>query len=219
MSKRVVSSEPPIKIAFIGESSVGKSSLVMRLRENRFTECTESTIGAAFCTIRYPIPSSSTSSERPRHYHVWDTAGQERYSSLIPMYLSGASVIVMIYDITNRYSFERINQYWIPYMRNNLRMKDDETFPMLYLIGNKQDMVSKRQVSQAEGEQIAAEHGMGFSEVSAKTGDGSPIIMEKISKHVDDLILRQAENIKHDRNSMVDLTAPSGFRYLGCCGF
>lgn len=199
-------SEPPIKITFIGDAHVGKSSLVLRLTQERFSENTGSTIGAAFCTLRF----------KSRLYHIWDTAGQERYGSLVPLYLSGAAIIVIVYDISSRVSFERLTEYWIPFIRRNLRLGEDEAMPMLYLLGNKSDLGNKlRQVSKSEGEEFAKEHGMGFQESSAKTGDGSSTILTQISKHVEDLILTQADNVRLTRDEESIDTPSFGAQYCG----
>ena len=87
------------KVVFLGESSVGKSSIVIRFVRNEFLEVQEPTIGAAFFTKSIMLDKGNIKME------IWDTAGQERYRSLAPMYYRGAKVAFVVYDITNKDSF------------------------------------------------------------------------------------------------------------------
>ena len=195
-----------IKITIIGDPHVGKSSIVRRVTFDNFSENEKSTVGAAFCSKTY----------RNRKYHIWDTAGQERYSALVPLYLSGASIIILVYDVTCAFSFQRIGEYWLPYVRENLRLKADDPLPMMYLIGNKVDIADTipgaRAVSEKQGKELATEHEMGFVEVSARTGLNSDSIMEAIANYADQMILNQAENIQQLRrsSSVVNLAHQSG---------
>jgi len=201
----------PVKITFVGDAMVGKTSLVQRFTRDDFSETTCSTIGAAFVSMRFP----SKAANGGRSYHIWDTAGQERYNSLIPLYVSGAQVIVVVYDITNRYSFERIGTHWLNYIRQNLRLKDEDSLPMIYLLGNKRDLAkSKREVNEREAFDFAQHHDMGFLEVSAKTGEGAKEVFWNIAKHADDLVIRQADALKLSR---LDLESASEEPAGGCC--
>jgi small GTP-binding protein len=216
MSAKPIINLPPVKITFIGDASVGKTSIVSRIVREDFSEHTSSTIGAAFSSIKYSLYRGG----QERTYHVWDTAGQERYYSLIPLYLSGAQVIVIVYDITNRDSYTKVTSNWLPYIRKNLRLQDDEPMPMLYLIGNKIDLVDKmkkpRQVTIAEAAEFAKEHDMGFLEVSAKTGTNAKEVFRQIAIHVDNLLLQQAGTIQNERNT-VNLDVDCNASRIGSC--
>jgi len=96
-------------------------------------------------------------------FEIWDTAGQERYRSLAPMYYRGASAAVVVYDITNRGSFEGAIS-WI----TELQRRGDPNV-VLALAGNKADNESQRQVPKEEADAYAAENGIIFHETSAKT--------------------------------------------------
>lgn len=85
------------KVVLLGESAVGKSSLVLRFVKREFHEFQESTIGAAFLTQTVQINDDTTVK-----FEIWDTAGQERYHSLAPMYYRGAQAALVVYDITLR---------------------------------------------------------------------------------------------------------------------
>lgn len=209
---------PPIKITFIGETSVGKSSLVRRIVQGNYMENLGSTIGAAFCTLRHPDRKNG------RLYHFWDTAGQERYGALIPLYLSGSAIIVVVYDVTSRASFERIERYWIPFIRQNLRLREDDKMPMMFLIGNKcdvSDFRSVRQVSEDDGKLFATNNNMEFIEASAKTGHNALQLLEQIAAYADASVVQQGNSVS---NSTANGTAgtvtlvSSTVNYVrGCC--
>ena len=91
------------KLVLLGESAVGKSSIVHRFVKNTFDDMRESTIGAAFLTQTITIPESETTIK----FEIWDTAGQERYKSLAPMYYRNANAALCVYDITSRSSFQK----------------------------------------------------------------------------------------------------------------
>lgn len=169
------------KITFLGDASVGKSSLVARFVRNEFSNNQASTIGAAFSTLKY---TSQQPHHKERVIHIWDTAGQERYFSLIPLYLSGASIVVIVYDITNRDSYDDIQQKWLPYIRRNLRGNVD---PAIFLLGNKCDLVAEtmRHVSKEEALRFATQNDMKFMEVSAKSGQGVAQILRVITSTAD----------------------------------
>jgi len=188
---------PPVKITFVGDSTVGKTSLVARFVQKTFSEKTQSTIGAAFVTMRYP------DSDDGRLYHIWDTAGQERFGSLIPLYTSGAQVIVIVYDMTNYKSYERVKTHWLPFIRQNLRLGDYEKTPMIYLLGNKCDLAdSERLVTTREANQFAEDHEMGFIEISAKTGENTAKVFGDIAEHADNLVIRQADSLRLSRSQL-----------------
>lgn len=163
----------PIKVTFIGDVNVGKSSIVKRLSLNTFSDNRESTIGAAFATIK----------EKDRVFHIWDTAGQERFGSLLPLYLSGAAIIIIVFDITQAYSFERVQDHWLPFIRKNLRIGEDDQKPMMYLIGNKSDLAHQRRVPHETAKVFADANGMQFTEASAKTAAGVRDIFENLMQH------------------------------------
>ena len=95
------------KLVFIGDSGVGKTSLVDRTVKNCFSETTDYTIGAAFQRYVLRVDDKTVVT-----YNIWDTAGQERYRSLGPIYYRGSDAAILVYDITNNNSFENIES-WI----------------------------------------------------------------------------------------------------------
>lgn len=145
------------KLVLLGDSAVGKSSLVLRFVKKQFFEYQESTIGAAFLTQTIQLNDAIVK------FEIWDTAGQERYHSLAPMYYRGAAAAVVVYDITNRQSFLRAKS-WI----KELQRQGNPNI-VIALSGNKIDMAESRQVETEEAKSYAEENNIFFVETSAKT--------------------------------------------------
>eukprot|EP00759_Apiculatamorpha_spiralis_P026947 PhF_6_TR29860/c0_g1_i1/m.43813/K07889/RAB5C; Ras-related protein Rab-5C len=146
------------KLVLLGESTVGKSSLVLRFVRNEFPEFQDCTIGAAFLTQVVNVGSYTVK------FDIWDTAGQERYRSLAPMYYRGASAAIVVYDITSPESYKRAKS-WL----QELRMSGEPNIVMA-LVGNKSDLAQQRKIETAEASKYAEEEGIIFMETSAKTG-------------------------------------------------
>ena len=145
------------KLVLLGDSAVGKSSLVLRFVRGQFFEYQESTIGAAFLTQTVPVNDTTVK------FEIWDTAGQERYHSLAPMYYRGAAAAIVVYDITNRDSFNRAKA-WV----KELQRQGNPNI-VIALAGNKADLTPKRKVEPDEAQSYADENGIFFMETSAKT--------------------------------------------------
>lgn len=145
------------KLVLLGDTSVGKSSLVIRFVKNQFSEYQESTIGAAFLTQTVPVGDYTVK------FEIWDTAGQERYHSLAPMYYRGAAAAIVVYDITTADSFQRAKS-WVKELQ-----RQGSQDVVIALAGNKIDREDERQVSQEEAKKYSDENGLFFIETSAKT--------------------------------------------------
>jgi len=145
------------KLVLLGESAVGKSSLVLRFVKGQFHEYQESTIGAAFLTQTLCIDDTTVK------FEIWDTAGQERYHSLAPMYYRGAQAAIVVYDIQNQDSFERAKN-WVKELQRQATPNI-----VIALAGNKADLSQSRVVEHDEAKQYAEENGLLFLETSAKT--------------------------------------------------
>jgi len=146
------------KVVFLGDTSVGKSSIVTRFTRDEFFDFQEPTIGAAFQTQRIQLDDSIVRME------FWDTAGQERYRSLAPMYYRGAAAAFIVYDITNKESLDSA-KYWL----RQIKLKGEPRC-VIALLGNKKDAIESRSIEREEGLDIAEQDGCIFFEVSAKNG-------------------------------------------------
>ncbi|XP_026075683.1 ras-related protein Rab-6A-like isoform X1 [Carassius auratus] len=146
------------KLVFLGEQSVGKTSLITRFMYDSFDNTYQATIGIDF------LSKTMYLEDRTVRLQLWDTAGQERFRSLIPSYIRDSTVAVVVYDITNVNSFQQTTK-WIDDVRTE-RGGD----VIIMLVGNKTDLADKRQVSIEEGERKAKELNVMFIETSAKAG-------------------------------------------------
>ncbi|KAJ2745206.1 GTP-binding protein of the rab/ypt [Coemansia sp. BCRC 34301] len=161
------------KVVLLGESAVGKSSIVTRFTRDQFDQYKESTIGAAFLTKEIALDASNTA-----NLHIWDTAGQERYKSLAPMYYRNAAAAVVVYDITQAASFERAKS-WIKELQ-----RQAEPSIVIALAGNKTDLADRRTVAKEEGAAYAATSGLLFFETSAQSGENIGELFLKLAKKI-----------------------------------
>lgn len=163
------------KLVLLGDASVGKSSILMRFLQNKFSDGIETTVGAAFST------KTIESRSRQVKFEIWDTAGQERFRSLAPMYYRGASGAVVVYDQTNAVTFERA-QDWVK------QVMSTSTNPniVIALAANKMDLGDTRQVPLDKAEAFAASAGLLFLETSAKAGTNVTQLFETIADHLPD---------------------------------
>eukprot|EP01087_Luapelamoeba_hula_P020474 TRINITY_DN6991_c0_g1_i1.p1 TRINITY_DN6991_c0_g1~~TRINITY_DN6991_c0_g1_i1.p1 ORF type:complete len:227 (-),score=53.86 TRINITY_DN6991_c0_g1_i1:109-789(-) len=153
-----------LKVMFIGETMVGKSSLILRLVDDTHTHNMVPTIGIDFRHKTLNIDNDAN----PVHLQLWDTAGQERFRTITTAYYRGAEGFALVFDVTSQASFQR-TQYWIETARKQTAASTRLPF---ILIANKTDLADKRVISTDEGREMARMHGMQYFEVSARTGSG-----------------------------------------------
>ncbi|KAJ1817962.1 GTPase Ryh1 [Coemansia sp. RSA 2598] len=158
------------KLVFLGEQSVGKTSIITRFMYDTFDTTYQATIGIDF------LSKTMYLEDRTVRLQLWDTAGQERFRSLIPSYIRDSSVALVIYDITNRESFSQTSK-WIDDVRAE-RGND----VIIVLVGNKTDLNDSRQVSTEEGEKKARDLNVMFMETSAKAGHNVKALFKKIAQ-------------------------------------
>ncbi|KAI9322254.1 ras family-domain-containing protein [Dichotomocladium elegans] len=156
------------KLVFLGEQSVGKTSLITRFMYDTFDNTYQATIGIDF------LSKTMYLDDRTIRLQLWDTAGQERFRSLIPSYIRDSSVCVVVYDITSRNSFANTRK-WI----DDVRAERDRDV-IIVLVGNKTDLKDKRHVTVEEGEALAKEYDIMFIETSAKVGYNVKSLFRKI---------------------------------------
>ena len=181
--------EDVICIMTLGISSVGKTSFILRFTENSFQNLFYSTVGIdckakiiEIKNVKYKLL-------------FYDTAGQERFKSLAPNLIKKAHGIIIMYDITNKSSFDSI-----PEIIKNIKEVKGDDFPMI-LIGNKKDLEQDREIKKEEGEELASINGIEFFEISNKEGinvqeAGFAIVNKILEKRKDNNIV-----IDSDRSS------------------
>lgn len=158
------------KLVFLGDQSVGKTSIITRFMYDNFDRHYQATIGIDF------LSKTMYLEDRTVRLQLWDTAGQERFRSLIPSYIRDSSVAVVVYDVSNRASFLNTSK-WVEDVRAE-RGND----VVICLVGNKTDLGNdKRQISTEEGEEKAKKNGLLFMECSAKAGYNVKSLFRKLA--------------------------------------
>lgn len=159
------------KVVLIGKSGVGKTSIISRYITDTFKDSLMTTPGANFITKKVDFPQYKKSIK----FEIWDTAGQERYRSLAKVFYNNAAACLLVFDITNKDSFDDIKNYWIPEIKEN-GQKDI----ILALAGNKSDNYLKEQVSDNEGKALAKEINAIYMRTSAKLNSSIDEIFNSI---------------------------------------
>ena len=146
------------RVVLVGESAVGKSCVLSRFIDHQFQPVYDLTIG-----VDYGARVITTTDQIPIRLQVWDTAGQETFRSITRSYYRGASVIILMYDVTRRETLIRLVR-WLKDLAGSVHLSC-----VLVLVGNKVDLQHRRQISTDEGRHFAQQHGLSlFVETSAK---------------------------------------------------
>ncbi|CAG9329951.1 unnamed protein product [Blepharisma stoltei] len=170
------------KVIFLGDSGVGKSSILQRHIYNLFDEAHEITLGVQFHQSIVNTNAAQFKTNIPLDINktialdLWDTAGQERFKSLMPLYYRDTSVSVIVYDVANLKTFEKCS-YWV----NDLISKEPNC--ILFLVGNKADS-SNKQVSEAMAKKFSKTHNMEWLETSAKSSLNIDLLFRKIAEAI-----------------------------------
>ena len=143
------------KIIFVGDACTGKTSIINRIIDNPFNDTYEVSIGIDFMSKNIRFRGQNIKIQ------IWDSAGQEKYRGLIPSYVRNSSIVFVVYDVSNRSSFENIPN-WISFVKNIEKT-------IMILCANKIDL--EREVETKDGEELAKNEGLIFFECSAKTNE------------------------------------------------
>ncbi|XP_078385830.1 ras-related protein Rab-18-like isoform X1 [Cetorhinus maximus] len=161
-----------LKILIIGESGVGKSSLLLRFTDGTFDSGIGSTIGVDFKVKAVKFEGNNVK------LAIWDTAGQERFRTLTPSYYRGAQGVILVYDVTRRETFGKLDN-WL----NELETFSTKHGIVKMLVGNKIDK-ENHEIDRSEGLRFARKHSMLFIEASAKTCDGVECAFEEVVEKI-----------------------------------
>ncbi|TYZ57587.1 hypothetical protein PybrP1_013208 [[Pythium] brassicae (nom. inval.)] len=189
-----------VKVVLLGDTGVGKSSLVLRFVTNNFRPYSESTIGASFMSKMIVV------NDTPIKYQIWDTAGQEKYHSLAPMYYRGAAAAIVVYDITRKQSLATLKN-WVKELK---QLGPDNI--VIAIAGNKSDLEEKREVPASQARAYAEEIGALFIETSAKE-----------DRNVSDLFIQISQALptaSSESNALPEIVDPYGSgkkKSGGCC--
>ena len=182
-----------IKCVLLGESGTGKSSLIERFINNTFRKDTPSTLIGSFSSkvVYYEKENIKI------RYDIWDTAGQEKYRSINKIFYQDAQVTLLVYDITQKETYNAIKNYWFQEVKDNA--PEDV---IVFIVGNKSDIYEKEAVNEEEARQYAKDINALYKLVSAENGDG----INEIFKMIGERMLTQEflEKIKNEKNNNND---------------
>ena len=160
------------KVVLVGESGVGKTSIITQFIDQTFQEDIQSTTGGTFST-----KSVVCDGGKILKFEIWDTAGQEKYRSLTTMFYKDANAAVMVYDVTRKDSFEEMKNYWA------IQIKDNSPENIILAIAaNKSDLIEQETVDEEEARNFAKELNAIFISTSAKSSEGINSLFEEIAK-------------------------------------
>jgi len=158
---KIKSKEYAFKLILGGDGAVGKTSMVHRYVENDFAKDYKSTIGTSIMKKECSFKELDSTVR----FVIWDLAGQAQFKLVRKSYLANAEAGILVYDVTNRASFENIDKNWY------IEIKKGSPNIALILVGNKIDLTENRVVSREEGESLAEKLQLIYIETSAKTGE------------------------------------------------
>ena len=178
-----------IKILTLGDSGVGKTSIIQKFINDKFNQSMLSTIGVDFQSKVIIIDNIKVKLK------IWDTTGQERFKTLTSQYYNGADGALLIFDITSKMTFDRIS-FWM----NELNEKKKLNELGLLLIGNKIDLNDKRTVDKEEAEIFARENNINYYDTSASKNININNVINDIAKQCLNIIKKNEE--RNYENSM-----------------
>jgi small GTP-binding protein len=208
------------KILLIGESGVGKTSIISQYVEETFKEDQETSAGASFSTKKLELKNGNLVT-----LEIWDTAGQEKFRALTQLFYKESSAAILVYDITRKDSFEQIKEYWF----NQVKEKSPNNV-IIALAANKIDLFENEEVEEKIARDFANEIGAIFMMTSAKNKDGIDelfdIIANKIFKcsgdddngdgnTIDRIKEIRGKSVKISENKHFDNN--NGKKKKGCC--
>lgn len=170
-----------LKVVLLGDSGVGKSSIVLRFVADNFKGDEDATIGASF------MGKMMQFNEKSIKFNIWDTAGQDRYHTLAKMYYRDAQAAILVYDITKTASFLGLKRW-------NEELSENGPKDLIKVIaGNKEDLVEAETVNPTEVREFAAEIGASYKKTSAKTSYGIEQVFKEIASSIYPGILAEAK--------------------------
>jgi small GTP-binding protein len=167
--KITMENDDQAKIVVLGDTGVGKSSILNQFLQSSFKAYLDSTIGGSFKSVEKEI------NQKKVRLNIWDTAGQERYQSLTKMYCRGVGAAILVYDITKRNSFENLVKW------HSMVLEIGGKKVVFALAGNKEDLVQNEEVSWDEAREFANRIGASFNKTSAMQNSGINEMFEEIT--------------------------------------
>lgn len=161
-----------VKVVLLGESGVGKSSIMLRFIANSFKNDSAPTVGASYMSKVIQF------SDRTVKFNIWDTAGQERYHSLAKMYLHDANAAILLYDITNKKTFDSLRRWY-----EELKEVAQKNI-IIAVCGNKEDLITNEVVNPEDAREYAKSIEGFYKKISAKTSQGVEGTFKEIASKI-----------------------------------
>ena len=161
----------PVKVVLLGESGVGKTSIISQFTANKFNPRCPTSVSAQFISKIIKFPQYNKSIK----FDIWDTVGQEKYRSLAKIFYKDALIIIFVYDITTEFSFTAIKDFWFKETNENA---DNE--PILALVANKVDLYKDEKITNDMGKAYADEINAIFQNTSALSNSGIDKLFENL---------------------------------------
>ena len=187
------------KVLLLGDSDVGKSSLILRYTDETFNSKLVNSIGVDFKMKKREIDGNIIKVQ------IWDTAGHERFRSITYSYYRGANSIIIVFDLSDKKSFISITE-WLKQIEKHAK---ENVFK--FLVGNKSDLENERQITYEEAKQYAEEHDLPYIETSAKNGININELFDSSIK----TFLNNCSGFRGEKN--IKLNQNSNNESRGCC--
>ena len=183
------------KVVLLGESGVGKTSIITRYVNNYFEDNSLTTNGATSTYKTIYLEQYNKSIK----FEIWDTAGQERYRSLTKIFYKNASVAILCYDITKKNSFNEIKNYWFNQVKNN-----SPNDIVIAIAANKSDLYESEEVNEEEAINYAKSVGVIFFETSAMNSSGIDDLFNAIGDKFIDSKYCNEDKLKKNKFKLED---------------
>ena len=182
------------KVVLLGESGVGKTSIISQFIDNNFQEDLQSSTGGTFSSKSFVYGDGKI-----LKFEIWDTAGQERYRALTKMFYKDANAAILVYDITRKRSYEELQNYWVKQIQDNAPPNI-----IVGIVANKSDLSEEEEVDEEEAREFSKNLGAFFCTTSAKNRFGIEDLFLKIAQiHVKNYqvkIKNEEEEISNQEN-------------------
>ena len=164
-----------VKVVLLGESGVGKTSIISQFTSNKFNPRCATSVSAQFISKTIEFPEY----QKTIKFDIWDTVGQEKYRSLAKIFYKDAKIIIFVYDITTEFSFKALKDFWYKETINNA---DNE--PILALVANKIDLYQEQIIKNDVGRAYADEINAIFQTTSALSNSGITNLFDHLGKKI-----------------------------------
>ena len=168
-----MSAPESVKVVLLGESGVGKTSIIAQFTTGNFDPDVVTSLSAQYVskTVEYD------NLQKAIKFDIWDTAGQEKYRALAKIFYKDAKVIMLVYDITNAKSFEVLKSYWYEMIKQNA-----DSDAIIAIVANKNDLYDSQQVKDEEAREFARSVKAIFQSTSAKSDSGITSLFDNVGQ-------------------------------------